>query len=77
MCLSAIIWSNIKVVYYGNTKEDADEIGFRDNIIYKYLEMEKTPKDSKELLKIIEIDREETIKTFDNYKNKTENKTMY
>ena len=77
MCLSAIIWSNIKVVYYGNTKEDADEIGFRDNIIYKYLEMEKTPKDSKELLKIIEIDREENIKTFDNYKNKTENKTMY
>lgn len=77
MCLSAIIWSNIKVVYYGNTKEDADEIGFRDNIIYKYLEMEKTPKDSEELLKIIEIDREETIKAFDNYKNKSENKTMY
>ena len=23
MCLSAIIWSNIKKVYYGNTKEDA------------------------------------------------------
>ena len=26
MCLSAIIWSNIKMVYYGNTKEDAEKI---------------------------------------------------
>ena len=38
MCLSAIIWSNIKEVYYGCTKEDAGNIGFRDDIIYKYLE---------------------------------------
>ena len=27
MCLSLIIWSNIKKVYYGNTHEDADKIG--------------------------------------------------
>ena len=26
MCLSAIIWSNIKKVYYGNRKEDAAKI---------------------------------------------------
>lgn len=37
MCLSAIIWANIKTVYYGNTKEDASDIGFRDDFIYKYL----------------------------------------
>ena len=37
MCLSAIIWSNIKEVYYGNTKEDAENIGFRDNAIYEYI----------------------------------------
>lgn len=36
MCLSAIIWSNIKQVYYGNTKEDAADIGFRDDFIYKF-----------------------------------------
>ena len=35
MCLSAIIWANIDKVYYGNTKEDAAEIGFRDDFIYK------------------------------------------
>ena len=37
MCLSATIWSNIKHVYYGNTKEDAAEIGFRDDFIYNYI----------------------------------------
>ena len=37
MCLSAIIWANIKDVYYANTKNDADSIGFRDDYIYEYI----------------------------------------
>ena len=37
MCLSAIIWANIKKVYYGCTRKDAGEIGFRDDMIYEYL----------------------------------------
>lgn len=37
MCLSAIIWANIRTAYYGNTKEDAENIGFRDNHIYEYI----------------------------------------
>lgn len=37
MCLSAIIWSNIKEVYYANTKKDANDIGFRDDLIYEYI----------------------------------------
>ena len=36
--MSAIIWANIKTVYYGNTKEDAAAIGFRDDYIYKFME---------------------------------------
>ena len=77
MCLSAIIWSNIKVVYYANTKEDAESIGFRDNHIYKYLDglNENNPDES--TLKIISEDKEETIEVFNTYKNKKENKTMY
>lgn len=34
MCLSAIYWSRIKVVYYGNNRKDAKNIGFDDDFIY-------------------------------------------
>lgn len=37
MCLSAIIWSNIKTIYYSSTRKDAANIGFRDDAIYEYL----------------------------------------
>lgn len=77
MCLSAIIWSNIKMVYYGNTKEDTEKIGFRDNLIYEYLEGQSKTTNKEDILKIIAMDREETIKTFESYQNKSENKTMY
>ena len=77
MCLSAIIWSNIKMVYYGNTKEDAEKIVFRDNLIYEYLEGQSKTTNKEDILKIIAMDREETIKTFESYQNKSENKTMY
>ena len=70
MCLSAIIWSNIKQVIYGCTKEDAGEIGFRDDIIYSYLKGE-----NKDLISLKQLDRDECIKLFDQYKQ--ENKTIY
>lgn len=38
MCLSAIIWANIKEVYFGATKYDATKAGFNDELIYEYLE---------------------------------------
>ncbi|MGN6639101.1 MAG: deaminase, partial [Mucilaginibacter sp.] len=39
MCLGAIYWSHINVVYYGNTKSDAASIGFDDHFIYQELEL--------------------------------------
>lgn len=30
MCMGAILWSNIQIVYYGCTHNDSDKIGFRD-----------------------------------------------
>ena len=42
MCMSAIIWSNIKKVYYSATFEDASEIGFRDDFIFKFLKEDCT-----------------------------------
>lgn len=66
MCLSAIIWANIKKVYYGCTKHDADKIGFRDDIIYQYLKGEKT-----DLIELQEMDREDCLKTFEEYQKKS------
>ena len=67
MCLSAIIWANIKKVYYGNTKEDAAEIGFRDEFIYEYI---KNGNSNVDVLALESMDREETIKAFEEYKAK-------
>ena len=38
LCLSATIWANIKKVYVSGTTVDAEEIGFRDEFIYKFIE---------------------------------------
>lgn len=38
MCLSAIIWANIKEIYYACDQKDAGQIGFRDDMIYEYFD---------------------------------------
>ena len=37
MCLSAIYWSRIPTVFYGNTRSDAAAIGFDDDFIYQQI----------------------------------------
>ncbi|MGM9879492.1 MAG: nucleoside deaminase [Bacilli bacterium] len=64
MCLSAVIWANIDKVYYGCTRDDAEDIGFRDELIYEYLKGRK-----KKIVDIKMIDREECLKAFDEYKD--------
>lgn len=76
MCLSAIIWANIKKVYYGNTKEDAAKIGFRDDFIYDYIKNIDESSTNDNVLNLECIDREETIKTFNAFSEKS-NKTIY
>ena len=76
MCLSAIIWANIKTVYYGNTKEDAARIGFRDDFIYDYLETLSGEKPDEQVLKMIRMNWEETIEEFDLFAKK-EDKIVY
>ncbi len=76
MCLSAIIWSNIKKVYYGNTKEDAANIGFRDDFIYNYINTLAQNKEDNKTLELEIMDRDETIKTFEAFVKK-DDKTIY
>ena len=72
MCLSAIIWSNIKKVYYANTRKDADEIGFRDKIIYDFIEN----KMNNDILDLEQLEQKEALEVFDKYKN-DENRVEY
>ena len=76
MCLSAIIWANIGKVYYGNTKEDAANIGFRDDYIYDYIKKLTDNYNDNNVLELECIDREETIKAFEKFRNK-EDKIIY
>ena len=62
MCLSAIIWANIKEIYYACTREDAAKIGFRDDLIYEYLKGNK-----KDLITLKQIDRDKCVSTFEKY----------
>lgn len=71
MCLSAIIWANIKVVYYANTRKDADDIGFRDDMIYEYIKG-----NNKNLIEVHHIDSEEALEVFKKFKE-LENKNIY
>ena len=72
MCLSAIYWSHIDKVYFGNSREDAAKIQFDDKFIYDELllnmEERKIP--------ISQISRDEAIKAFNLWENE-ENKIKY
>jgi guanine deaminase len=70
MCLSAIIWANIKEVYYATDLKDAEEIGFRDDYIYDYIKGKNN-----EIITIKQIGRNQAIKLFEEYEEKS--KTIY
>jgi len=70
MCLSAIIWANIKTVYFGNTKEDAANIGFRDDFIYDYIEKLSKDEQDNSILELKAMDRDKTIEEFKKFKDK-------
>lgn len=76
MCLSAIIWANIKKVYYGNTKEDAARIGFRDDFIYSFLDKLSANETDDSTMELISMDRDETIECFNMFNDKKD-KTIY
>ena len=56
MCLGAIMWANIKTVYYGATAQDTGNIGFRDDFMYEWLNNK-----NEDFVRLIELDRKECI----------------
>lgn len=61
MCLGAILWSNMSQVYYGCTRQDSAEIGFRDDAFYRQLNGEE------ETVSVQEFDRETCLELFNDY----------
>lgn len=72
MCLGAIYWARLDKLYFGNTKDDAKDIGFDDSFIYKELELKPTDR----RLQSEKILRNEAIKAFENWREK-EDKIEY
>lgn len=66
MCLGAIYWAKIDNLFFANSQNDADDIGFSDKFIYDEIAKKYTQRN----LKTENIMREDAIKAFDIWKNK-------
>ena len=65
MCLAAIFWANIRTVYFGCTREDAEKIGFRDKLFYDLL-----GKKASRTLKRVHLGRRECLGPFREWERK-------
>lgn len=72
MCLSAIIWANIKTIYVCGQPIDAEKIGFRDDFIYRFI---KYGNNDNEVLEIIKMDRKPAQDLYSEYEMM--NKVIY
>ena len=72
MCLSAIYWSHIDKIYYGNNRKDAAKIGFDDSYIYDELSLDL----NKRKIPLEQMNEKEAIKAFEEWEVKTD-KTLY
>lgn len=60
MCLGAIYWARIDVIYYANTKKDAAGINFDDQFIYDEIAL---PMNERKL-PVIQLMRDEALNAF-------------
>ena len=63
MCMSAIIWANIKKVYYSASYWDAEVIGFRDQHIFDFLQGKNS------ILEFEQVDKNSIIELYERFKN--------
>jgi guanine deaminase len=72
MCLGAIYWARIDMIYFANTKADAADIGFDDHFIY--LELEAPMHQRK--VQLVQLLRDEALPVFKLWES-SESKTDY
>jgi len=70
MCLASIYWARIGKLYYANTQNDADKIGFSDNFIYE----EFAKPESERSVKVVKMLRNEAVKAFEKWDKKEDKK---
>jgi guanine deaminase len=70
MCFSAIMWSKIKKIYFGCSKQEAERIGFNDKKIYDEI------KGKRKTIKLKKINEKECFTVFKEWEKK-KNKKMY
>lgn len=70
MCLSAIYWSGISRLYYGNTQDDAADIDFDDSFIYRQIALPK----SERYIPAVRIEDAENIRAFEMWAAKPDKK---
>ena len=68
MCLSAIYWSHIDKIYFGNSRIEAAKIGFDDNFIYDELLIDL----AKRKIPSQQLNQNEAIKAFQEWELKTD-----
>lgn len=72
MCLGAIYWARPDKVFYANTREDAADIGFDDDFIYKEINLNFNERK----IPFAQIERDASLKVFNAWKLKAD-KTEY
>ena len=60
MCLGAIYWARLGAIYYANTRADAAEIGFDDDLIYREVALPHAARS----LPIHQVLRDEALDSF-------------
>jgi guanine deaminase len=72
MCMGAIYWAQLKMIYFANTRNDADAIGFNDSFIYDELSSANEDRN----VRMIALGRSDALKIFEQWSEKG-NKKLY
>jgi guanine deaminase len=72
MCLGAIYWAKISIIYYSNTRDEASVIGFEDEFLYD--QFNHPP--AERMIPAIRLLDPESIKVFEDW-DKNPQKTRY